>query len=345
MSRRIVGPFNRVEGDLEVQLEISAGEVKEAWVVSPMYRGFEQILQGKEPRDALVYTPRICGICSVSQSVASARAIAAAQQLPMPANGALSHNLLLACENAADHLTHFYLFFMPDFVNDTYANEPWYDAVAQRFQAVKGSATKELLPARSGFMHLMGLLAGKWPHSLAIQPGGSTRPLEIQEKARVQTLLYSFRQFLQTTLFGDSLERIVALDSSAALKNWAMEAAPQSSDFRRFLQISDALGLEQLGRAADHFMSYGAYRDHQGEPLFAEGSWDGQPGEVDHRQITEDLSHSWMRHQTEPKHPYEGITMPDAEAEGGYSWCKAPRMAGQVMEVGALARQQVQAIR
>ncbi|MES9880366.1 MAG: nickel-dependent hydrogenase large subunit [Sedimenticola sp.] len=341
MSRRIVGPFNRVEGDLEVQLEISAGEVKEAWVVSPMYRGFEQILQGKEPRDALVYTPRICGICSVSQSVASARAIAAAQQLPMPANGALSHNLLLACENAADHLTHFYLFFMPDFVNDTYANEPWYDAVAQRFQAVKGSATKELLPARSGFMHLMGLLAGKWPHSLAIQPGGSTRPLEIQEKARVQTLLYSFRQFLQTTLFGDSLERIVALDSSAALKNWAMEAAPQSSDFRRFLQISDALGLEQLGRAADHFMSYGAYRDHQGEPLFAEGSWDGQPGEVDHRQITEDLSHSWMRHQTEPKHPYEGITMPDAEAEGGYSWCKAPRMAGQVMEVGALARQQV----
>ena len=34
----------------------------------------EQILQGKAPHDALVYVPRICGICSVSQSVASARA-------------------------------------------------------------------------------------------------------------------------------------------------------------------------------------------------------------------------------------------------------------------------------
>ncbi|MEJ1342269.1 MAG: nickel-dependent hydrogenase large subunit [Candidatus Sedimenticola sp. (ex Thyasira tokunagai)] len=341
MSRRIVGPFNRVEGDLEMQLEISDGEVKNAWVVSPMYRGFEQILQGKEPRDALVYTPRICGICSVSQSVASARAIADAQKLPMPANGTLSHNLLLANENAADHLTHFYLFFMPDFVNDVYAKEPWYGAAAQRFQAIKGSAIRELLPARAEFMHLMGLLAGKWPHSLAIQPGGSSRPIEVQEKARIQAILYSFRQFLESTLFGDSLERIVALDSSAALESWTTEGTAQSSDFRHFLHISAALGLERLGRAADRFMSYGAYRDHKGEPLFAEGSWDGGLGEVDHQQITEDLSHSWMRHQAEPKHPYEGITLPDAEAEGGYSWCKAPRMAGEVMEVGALARQQV----
>jgi Ni,Fe-hydrogenase I large subunit len=43
-----------------------------------MYRGFEQILQGKHPLDALVYVPRICGICSVTQSVAAARALAAA---------------------------------------------------------------------------------------------------------------------------------------------------------------------------------------------------------------------------------------------------------------------------
>ena len=72
MSRRVVGPFNRVEGDLEVHLDIDGDRVRDAWVVSPLYRGFEQMLHGKDPRDALVYTPRICGICSVSQSVAAA---------------------------------------------------------------------------------------------------------------------------------------------------------------------------------------------------------------------------------------------------------------------------------
>lgn len=343
MSRRIIGPFNRVEGDLEVQLEIADGEVRDAWVVSPMYRGFEQILQGKAPLDALVYTPRICGICSVSQSVASARAIAQAQGIGRPLNGTLSHNLLLANENVADHLTHFYLFFMPDFASPTYSKEPWYAAAAARFRAIKGSAAREVLPARAEFMHLMGLLAGRWPHSLAIQPGGSTRPIEVQEKARILAILFGFRRFLEETLFGDRLERIVALDSADALARWAAEASPRSSDFRHFLQIADALGLDQLGRAADHFMSYGAYRDEEDQPLFAQGVWDRQLRAVDQQQISEDLSHSWMAHQDEPKHPFDGITLPDAQAEGGYSWCKAPRLAGEVMEVGALARQQIDA--
>ena len=75
MTRLLVGPFNRVEGDLEVSLEIEGGQVRSARVNAPMYRGFEQILQGKPPHDALVYVPRICGICSVSQSVAAARAL------------------------------------------------------------------------------------------------------------------------------------------------------------------------------------------------------------------------------------------------------------------------------
>lgn len=72
-TRRILGPFNRVEGDLEVQVEIEHDRISKAWVNSPLFRGFEKILQHKAPLDALVYTPRICGICSVSQSVAAAQ--------------------------------------------------------------------------------------------------------------------------------------------------------------------------------------------------------------------------------------------------------------------------------
>ncbi len=68
-TRLIVGPFNRVEGDLEVQLEIAGGRVTSARVNSPLYRGFERMLTGKDPRDALTIVPRICGICSISQSV------------------------------------------------------------------------------------------------------------------------------------------------------------------------------------------------------------------------------------------------------------------------------------
>ena len=340
MTRKVMGPFNRVEGDLEVTLDFDGNQVASARVSSPLYRGFEQILYGKDPRDALVFTPRICGICSVSQSMASARALADLQGLQMPPNGELATNLVLANENIADHLTHFYLFFMPDFAREVYAGEKWYQTTVERFGAQTGKASQQVLPVRAEFMHLMGLLAGKWPHSMAIQPGGSTRPIETQERIRVLATLFSFRRFLETTLFGDTLERIIELDSKEALFSWADEASPESSDLRRFLQLSQSLGLDKLGRGTDRFMSYGAY-NFQEESLFLAGLWDGDFKPLKSELISEDLSHSWMSHRAEPKHPFKGITLPDAEAEDGYTWCKAPRLDGRVVEVGALARQQV----
>jgi len=344
MSRRIVGPFNRVEGDLEVQLQIDRGRVSDAWVVSPLYRGFEQMLQGKDPMDALVYVPRICGICSVAQSVAAAEALARAQRATAPPNGELAANLILANENVADHLTHFYLFFMPDFAREIYADEAWFPAAETRFKALEGSAAREMLPARAQFMHMMGLLAGKWPHSLALQPGGTTRSLEIQEKARVFAILHGFRRFLEQTLFGDSLEGMIALDSAAALQEWVHRAPPQSGDFRHFLHIAEALKLQELGRATDRFMSYGVYPTG-GERLFRPGVWssakNGAADTLDPRAIREDISHGWMHHQREPKHPYEGVTLPSVDRPDAYTWCKAPRLDGKVMEVGALARQVV----
>ncbi len=338
MTRRIMGPFNRVEGDLEVQLEIEGDRVSSANVVSPLYRGFEQMLHGKDPRDALVYAPRICGICSVAQSVAAATALATAQGIEIPRNGQLSVNLILATENVADHLTHFYLFFMPDFARDAYQNESWYAHASSRYRAVHGAAIKQMLPARAAFMHIMGLLAGKWPHSLSIQPGGTTRALEAQEVIRVSNILYGLRQFLETTLFGDTLENMVTIANQKQLQQWAAQDSPQSSDLRFFLHLCDTLNLKQLGQAYNRFMSYGAY-PLAGQTLFAQGSWFNGRQTLDINAITEDVSHSWLMQQSVPRHPYDGVTIPDLDVEDAYTWCKAPRLAGEPVEVGALARQ------
>lgn len=335
-TRRILGPFNRVEGDLEVQVEVEQGRVTRAWVNSPLFRGFEQMLHGKEPMDALVYTPRICGICSVSQSVAAAQALAAAQGLQPCNNGELATNLILATENLADHLSHFYLFFMPDFARKEYSDQPWFDDISQRFKAQTGSAARQVLPARARLLHLTGILAGKWPHTLALQPGGTTRPIEAQERIRLSNILLQFRDFLQDVVFNDELEAVTALNSDAALREWQQTHA--QSDFGRFLHVTDALELQTLGHATDRFLSYGAYR--QGDQyLFQPGVWLEKHQALDEQAITEDISHSWLNVQREPRHPYHGCTIPDKEMAQGYSWCKAPRFNAQVVEVGAVSRQ------
>ncbi len=342
MSRRITGAFNRVEGDLEVRIEVEGDRVRDAWVISPLFRGFEQMLEGKAPEDALVYVPRICGICSVSQSVAAARALAAAQGIEPTANGHLAANLILACENLADHLTHFYLFFMPDFARpEAYDGLPWFEEIAARFRAQTGSAAREVLPARAAFLHLTGILAGKWPHTLAIQPGGTTVAVDAARIARLRMILHGFRDFLERTLFGDCLEAVAEIDSEAALWAWVEEG---EGDFRRFLRLAGALKLEGLGRAQDRFMSFGVYPDEDGETLFPAGIATATGGRepLDTAAIREDLSHAWLRGGEAPRHPRQGVTRPHAPDDGpAYTWCKAPRLAGEPMEVGALARQQV----
>jgi uptake hydrogenase large subunit len=80
VTRIRLGPFNRVEGDLEVLLDVTGGSVRAARVNAPLFRGFEQLLAGRAPEDALTIVPRICGICSVAQSAAAAAALAAAQR-------------------------------------------------------------------------------------------------------------------------------------------------------------------------------------------------------------------------------------------------------------------------
>jgi len=339
LTRLIVGPFNRVEGDLEVTLDIAAGAVTAAFVNASLYRGFEQILQGKTPLDALVFVPRICGICSVAQSSAAAQALADAMGLVPANNGRIAANLVLACENLADHLTHFYLFFMPDFARAAYRDRAWYSAAEERFKALNGSGIKAMLPARADFLHLMGLLAGKWPHTLALQPGGSSRALQAAEKIRLLMLLREFRSWLEKNLFGDLLENVAGLASRQALEDW--RATQRAGDFRLFLEIAEDLQLEQLGRATDVFLSYGNFPQAEGVGrLFPAGVWDGKLHALDELAIVEDATCAWLNGGA-ALHPTQGLTLPLSDKAGAYSWCKAPRLAGRVVETGALARQLV----
>jgi hydrogenase large subunit len=337
-TRLIAGPFNRVEGDLEITLDIADGAVVEARANSPLFRGFEMILAGKTPLDALTLTPRICGICSVSQSMAAARAIAAALGVGPPAPGALVAALIHATENLADHLTHFHLFFMPDFTRPEYESQPWHHRVARRFAPGRGTAIRAATDARAKLLHVMGQLAGKWPHTLSLQPGGVTKAPDVRDKARILATVRALRRFLEESLYASPLEAVAALDGEEALAPWRHAAA--GGDMALFLDIAETLNLDALGPGPARFLSVGAHETADGF-LFARGlDREGVRGPVPLDKVSEHLSHSWMLGAT--AHPFEGTTQPDPDmAAPGYSWCKAPRLDGETVEVGALARQVV----
>lgn len=341
MTKLVVGPFNRVEGDLEIALEVEAGKVTAARANSPLFRGFEVMLLGKDPRDALTLTPRICGICSISQSAAAAAALADAAGVTPAPEGAKVAAILHAVENTADHLTHFNVFFMPDFARAAYADAPWHARVVDRFAAAGGAGVRRAIEARAELFHIIGTLAGKWPHTLALQPGGVTKAPTPSDKVRMLATLRAFRRYLEEVLFGAPLEAFAALETPEALMAW------ETGDAGLFLEIARALDLAEAGRGTGRYLSFGAYPLASG-PALTRGIWggdvdgaqDGAVSPLDPARIVEDVSHAWML--GEAAHPSAGLTAPDEDMRApGYSWCKAPRYAGQTFETGALARQVV----
>ncbi|MGP0058646.1 MAG: nickel-dependent hydrogenase large subunit [Beijerinckiaceae bacterium] len=338
MSRLVVGPFNRVEGDLEVTLDIEMGHVREARVMAPLYRGFEQILVGRQALDSLVIAPRICGICSVSQSVAAAAALRALNGVEAAPNGLLATNIAHAAENIADHLTHFYMFFMPDFARREYAARPWFEKAERRFKAMRGTAQAVVLPARARLLEIMGILAGKWPHSLAFQPGGTTRAIDLGERIRLIAIIAEFRTFLEEHLLAAPLDRFLAIDNGAKLEAFA-EAEGSRGDFATFVEIARDLDLRTLGRRSGPLLSFGAYHYSQGSLLRAGLFSDGETASLPADAIREDVTRTWLRETSAD--PAFSETIPDALKDGAYSWAKAPRLEGRCAEVGAVARQAV----
>ena len=340
-TRLVAGPFNRVEGDLEVRLDVVDNHVDRAWVNAPLFRGIERVLEGRSPMDALVIAPRICGICSVSQSHAAALALAGVMGVRPAYNGQVATNLILATENLADHLTHFHLFFMPDFARPEYEGRSWYAQVHERFAALRGSAVRNILQTRALALHVMGILAGHWPHTLAIQPGGLSRGVEKQDCMRLLGILGGVRAALEETLFGARLEEVAALSSVQELQRW--QDKKNSSNFGLFLQVAQDLALQESGRSYDRFLSFGAYPGQHANP--EQRHWragvfvDGRVQALNIHDVAEDHAFSHMADPAHPLPPFEGATVPHMRDDESYSWCKAPRMAGLPCETGALARQ------
>lgn len=76
MARKIiVDPITRIEGHLRIDVEVDNNAITKAWSSAQMWRGIEVILKGRDPRDAWMFTQRICGVCTTVHAIASVRAV------------------------------------------------------------------------------------------------------------------------------------------------------------------------------------------------------------------------------------------------------------------------------
>jgi Ni,Fe-hydrogenase I large subunit len=160
--------------------------------------------------------------------------------------------------------------------------------------------------------HKMGaVFAGKLPHAATLVPGGVTEKVTALKITQYRSLLEQLQTFITESYIPD----VIAVARA----------------FPEYFAI---------GQGNGNFLAYGGFTetaDGASKFLPAGVLLNGALQKVDVEAITEDVGQSLFKSASGRK-PFDGETVADPEKSGAYSWLKAPRYQGQVMEVGALAR-------
>ena len=322
MSTRIkIDPITRIEGHLAIEAVIDDGVVKEARSTGTLFRGFEIILQGRDPRDANRLTQRICGVCPTAHATASALCLDDAFGLTdkVPDNAKLIRALIFGANFLQSHILHFYHLAALDYV-DTVSVVGDLAPFVPRYEGdyrVTGEANAELvnhylkaLDIRRKCQEMLSIFGGKMPHNVGIVPGGVTEKPTEDKIINFLWRLNEIRDFVDNTYIPD-----------------VITVAKVYSDYF------------EIGKGCKRLLSYGGF-DLPAGKLFKTGivSGDLKPESFAKENITEDLKHSWYSDSASGKNPAQGETQPELKKKEAYSFLKSPRYEGMVCEVGPLAR-------
>ena len=376
MSRKkiVIDPITRIEGHLRAEVEVDEnGVVQEAWVSGQLFRGIEIILKGRDPRDAGLLAGRICGVCTNSHFRAAVTSVEDAYSLEVPKNADIIRDLMAMALFIQDHVVHFYHLHVLDFVDVTsaleadakatsiealnYSDNPFrsspthYTATLEKLSkfvkagklgpfsnAYWGHNAYKLTPEQnlillSNYLNALkfqteiskavAIFGGKTPHPQSIVVGGVTSVADMLNPQRLNEYLFIIKEakeFIDRAYIPDTKLLAIA--------------------YREDIKAG-------VGRSNGNFMSVGGYEFEGERKLFCDGIIYNHDFEniedFDESKIKEEIDRAWYQNEASQN----DIKYTDLNEDGSlkteknddkYSWIKAPRYDGKVMETGPLAR-------
>src|SRR5512146_2923295 len=226
--------MTRIEGHLRIDCEVDNGKVTKAWSSGQMWRGIELILQGRDPRDAWIFTQRICGVCTTVHAIASVRAVENALNLEIPLNAQLIRNLLVATHALHDHVVHFYHLSALDWVDVTKAlaaDPVKASQLAESLSSWPGNSKHQLAAVKEklkGFVAAgqLGIFQnGYWGHpAMKLSPEVNLlavahylQALDVQRKANMAVAILGGKTPNIQNLAVGGVANAINLDSASAL--------------------------------------------------------------------------------------------------------------------------------
>ena len=253
-----IDPVTRVAGTLAVHTTIDLANrvVTEAYSEALQFRGYELILKGRAPLEAVDISSRACGVCGGVHSVCSSMALEMAFGVAPPPLAILARNLGEAAELLYDHSLHLFLLAGPDYSAAMVSRtNPTLWRKAERTAApnaathghltigdlmaalnpMEGSLYRQALEVTRSGREIVALTLGKYPHPSAVGPAG-----------------------LGTSFDRSTLNQVLA--RIVRLLDFAKQAAAIWDDLIEFFYAADP-AYRQVGVRRTNLISFGMWDD------------------------------------------------------------------------------------
>ena len=350
MGKKIViDPITRIEGHLKVEVKTENSVITEAKCSADMYRGLEKALKGYDYLTPVHITQRACGCCPYAHAEAAALAIEDALKIELNKNGKLLRNLTIGAYKLKDYILHFYTLSSLDFMDVTAILN--YNGNITAMNELKSWVIKEINSNKV------------FPAPLFLQ---RYKANYIQAKELNFVLINSYLQSFEimkkigemVRIFGAKVPHMVTIEAGGVttmptgeriMKYMAL--AKEAKDFINNSYLPDVLAVAKhfkeyfnIGKGTNNFLSFNTLINLDNSYMFSGGFSKNFVYEekIEPYEIVEYNEHSYYKESGGHKPLDLDHLTPISKEEfenrtTKYSWAKAPRYKGNVVEVGPSA--------
>lgn len=315
-KRIIINPLTRISGFLEIDVRIENNVVVDAKTKGNLFRGFEQMLVGRSPFDAVYFTQRICGICSAAHSMASSLALEDALKIEPMEQGRYLRDIIHCCEFLQNHIRHFYQYTVPDFVKlgqNTLLETDHHDfRLAKEMNNRIAQHYLDSLAISRSAHQMLAVLGGKAPHNHGVFIGGITTKATSEKVVLIDSLLQKIVEFIDGKMIPDVYD----------IAHYYPEYFKLGGGYGNLLSYGSFHNYKELGTLYTNPLVL----SKKGLEVFNENN------------IEEKIDYSYYKLSEKTDKQNQAVLEPDMDKKGAYSWVKAPRYNGLPFEVGPLAR-------
>ena len=201
MSKIItIDPITRLEGHGKIDIFLdSKGNVEQAYLQVPEFRGFEKFCEGRAAEEMPALTQKICGVCPTAHHTASSKALDDLFKVDPPPTGKLLRELMYNAFMFEDHLLHFYILGGPDFVVGPDAPKAQRNIIGV-IGKVGVEIGKKVIDIRKRVRRVNAIISASSLYPVCGLPGGVSKAISDEERDEIKTIVKDTQEFAKFTL-------------------------------------------------------------------------------------------------------------------------------------------------